>query len=168
MKNHFADSSASVDSCDGVEAARSEPSHLAAIADLLGATLGGSSLHCGEKRRNQTSDRESGVATRPASGGSSEPVIHVPSTVGRFRLGPKLGSGGFGTVHRATDTVLHRDVAIKVVPNRPGSKNASSYAEARAAAKLNHPALVPLYEVLRDEANVYLVSELCDGPDLAK
>ncbi|WP_146534703.1 WD40 repeat domain-containing serine/threonine protein kinase [Rubripirellula reticaptiva] len=96
--------------------------------------------------------------------------LTVPATVGRFAIGELVGEGSFGAVHRAFDTVLQRDVAVKAVALRPGLQTADDdyrLNEARAAAKLNHPNLVPLFEVLTDETGVYLVSEFCDGPTLA-
>ncbi|MGB7326916.1 MAG: serine/threonine-protein kinase, partial [Rubripirellula sp.] len=96
--------------------------------------------------------------------------LDVPATVGRFEIGELVGEGSFGAVHRAFDTVLQRHVALKAVALRPGLQTADDdyrLNEARAAAKLNHPNLVPLYEVLTDETGVYLVSEFCDGPTLA-
>lgn len=103
-------------------------------------------------------------------------LVDLPPMVGRFRVGEKIGEGSFGVVHRARDTVLDRDVALKAVPLRPEMQEVDLRAanddyrmiEARAAAKLNHPNLVPLYEVLEDDHCLYLVSEFCDGPNLAE
>ncbi|TWU56272.1 WD40 repeat domain-containing serine/threonine protein kinase [Rubripirellula reticaptiva] len=93
----------------------------------------------------------------------------VPERIGRFVMGAKVGQGGFGVVHRAHDEVLRRDVAIKVLAKSVAGQsieNEYRLFEARAAASLNHPYLVPLYEVLDDDDHVYLVSEFCDGPTL--
>ncbi len=94
----------------------------------------------------------------------------VPPRVGRFEIGELLGEGSFGAVYRAFDTVLLRDVAIKAVALHPRLQTTNEdyrLNEARAAAKLNHPNLVPLFEVVSDDQCVYLVSEFCDGPTLA-
>jgi tRNA A-37 threonylcarbamoyl transferase component Bud32 len=87
--------------------------------------------------------------------------------LGRYRLGSRLGSGGFGTVYAARDERLRRDVAIKVIP-REQTDEAHAGREARVAARLNHPNVVALYELGSDDENVYLVSELVDGRTLAE
>ncbi|MEM6691114.1 MAG: WD40 repeat domain-containing serine/threonine protein kinase [Planctomycetota bacterium] len=89
----------------------------------------------------------------------------VPTNIGRFSFSEMVGRGGFGRVYRATDQLLHRDVAIKVLP-RLALNGSNPFQEARAAAKLSHPYLVPVFEVLSDEKYSYLVSEYCDGPSL--
>ncbi len=99
------------------------------------------------------------------------PKIEVPSRVGRFSIGDMVGRGGFGAVFKAQDSLLHRVVALKAVPRRASLEtNGEDFRlrEARAAARLNHPSLVPLYEVLEDDQYMYLVSEFCDGPTLAQ
>src|ERR1051326_1192435 len=88
---------------------------------------------------------------------------------GRYRLDSLIGRGGMGVVYRARDLELHRPVAVKVI-----SENSSEDArdrlirEARAAAALNHPHIVSLYE--RGEANglPFFVMELVERPSLSK
>ena len=82
----------------------------------------------------------------------------------RFRLAEELGRGAFGTVYRARDMRLQRDVAVKVLANGPGSRRVLR--EAQAAARLNHPSIVTLYELGEDATAIYLVSELVDGQTL--
>jgi tRNA A-37 threonylcarbamoyl transferase component Bud32 len=79
----------------------------------------------------------------------------------RFELAEELGRGAFGTVHRARDVRLQRDVAVKILARGPGSHRVLR--EAQAAARLNHPSIVTLYELGEDETAIYLVSELVDG-----
>ena len=89
--------------------------------------------------------------------------------LGRYRLEQRLGAGGFGVVWRARDERLERDVAVKVVPFGGGEDDdARIRREAVAAARLNHPGIVALYELGRDEHAAYLVSELVDGATLAE
>ena len=85
--------------------------------------------------------------------------------LGRYRLGRKLGSGGFGSVFEARDERLRRDVAVKVIP-RDQTDDERAGREARVAARLNHPNVVALYELGSDDQNVYLVSELVHGRTL--
>lgn len=82
----------------------------------------------------------------------------------RFRIVDELGRGGFGTVYRASDERLQRPVAVKALAAGPGSDRVLR--EAQAAARLNHPSIVTLYELGEDHDRVYLVSELVDGETL--
>ena len=93
--------------------------------------------------------------------------------LGRYRLVERLGAGGFGVVWRARDEKLQREVAVKVVPRTPEGTGARDdpdrprvEREALAAARLNHPGIVALYEMGGDEHDVYLVSELVHGATL--
>jgi serine/threonine protein kinase len=86
---------------------------------------------------------------------------------GRYRLRRKLGTGGMAVVWAADDEVLGRAVAIKQLhaPTDDGSRRFSR--EARIGAKLRHPGLVTVFDVVTDGPNVLLVMELVDGPSLA-
>lgn len=83
----------------------------------------------------------------------------------RFRLEEHLGSGSFGSVHRAWDLRLQRSVAIKTVLTEDGS-NAQVMREAQAAARLSHPNIVTLYELGQERGVAYLVTELVEGQTL--
>ncbi|MGL4513011.1 MAG: serine/threonine-protein kinase [Lacipirellulaceae bacterium] len=99
-----------------------------------------------------------------SAGASSE-----PPSVGRFVLVERLGVGGFGAVWRARDPELQREVAIKL-PRRAQLDRQEVelfWREARAAAQLSHPNIVPVHEVGRDGDRVYIVSELVRGVSLA-
>ncbi len=82
----------------------------------------------------------------------------------RFRLLERIGSGGMGTVYRAFDERLQRQVAVKEVEAEP----ARVMREAQAAARLNHPAVVTLYELGERDGRAVLVSELVPGETLAE
>ena len=95
--------------------------------------------------------------------------ITLPPKLDRFRIVSVIGQGGFSTVYRAFDELLVRDVAIKVVPcqfDADAGQSDHRLVEARAAARLSHVNIVPLYEVHQERDAVYLVSEFCDGPTL--
>ncbi|HEY6779866.1 MAG TPA: bifunctional serine/threonine protein kinase/MFS transporter, partial [Thermoleophilaceae bacterium] len=73
----------------------------------------------------------------------------------------RLGAGGFGVVWLAWDEHLEREVAVKAIPREGEDERVER--EARAAARLNHPGIVSLYELASDEHDTYLVSELVHG-----
>ena len=77
------------------------------------------------------------------------------------------GAGGFGVVWLAWDEKLEREVAVKAMPHERGSGERVER-EARAAARLNHPGIVAVYELAFDDHEVYLVSELVRGRTLAE
>jgi WD40 repeat protein len=95
----------------------------------------------------------------------------ISSEIGRFRIRACLGSGASGTVYRAYDTVLEREVALKV-PHPgliEGSKASERFLrEAKAAAALHHPNIVPIFDAGRDGDRVYLASAYIEGRTLAE
>ncbi len=82
----------------------------------------------------------------------------------RFRVLERIGSGGMGTVYRAYDERLQREVALKEVNVTDHER---VLREAQAAARLNHPAIVTLYELGEHAGRPVLVSELVPGETLA-
>jgi hypothetical protein len=95
----------------------------------------------------------------------------VSEIIGRYRVIRALGQGGFGRVYLARDDELDRSVAIKVPnPERvAGPEDVSAYlTEARILAQLDHPHIVPVYDVGRTEDGLcYVVSKYIEGTDLA-
>jgi len=92
---------------------------------------------------------------------------------GRYVLGGPLGRGGMGTVWRAEDLLLGRPVAVKEVELPGGAATAGrvdlrerALREARAAARLNHPSVVTLHDVVEAGARLFLVMELVEAPTL--
>jgi serine/threonine protein kinase len=86
--------------------------------------------------------------------------------LGKYLLKSKLGQGGMGTVYLATDTRLKRDVAIKVLSPELSRDEAAVkrfLREARAAARLNHPNVVTVYDVDQQRGFCFLVMELVNG-----
>jgi hypothetical protein len=90
-------------------------------------------------------------------------VVEGERVLGRFTVGERIGGGGHGTVHRAWDERLCRWVAVKSVE---GDNAERVMREAHAAARLNHPGIVTLYELGSRPGCAYLVSELVEGPNL--
>lgn len=89
--------------------------------------------------------------------------------LGPYEIGTLIGSGGMGEVYRAHDTRLGRDVAVKVLPESVAGDSARLKRferEARAAAALNHPGLLAVYDVGSHAGSPYLVSELLEGETL--
>ncbi|MFE9023131.1 protein kinase [Streptomyces sp. NPDC007808] len=93
---------------------------------------------------------------------------------GRYRLADAIGSGGMGRVWRAHDEVLHRAVAIKeltaalyVSESDLDRLLARTRAEARAAARINHSAVVTVHDVLEHDGRPWIVMELVEGHSLA-
>ncbi|WP_329216709.1 protein kinase [Streptomyces sp. NBC_01485] len=92
---------------------------------------------------------------------------------GRYLLVEQLGRGGMGTVWRARDQVLSREVAVKelTVSGLPREELAVLHArmeqEARAAARVKHPGVVTVFDVLEEDGRPWIVMELVDGQSLA-
>jgi hypothetical protein len=87
--------------------------------------------------------------------------------LGRYRLGRRLGAGGFGAVHEAIDETLDRWVAVKVIP-ADGETPVRARREAVAAARLEHPGIVAIYDAGEEDGARYLVCELVEGRTLAQ
>jgi tRNA A-37 threonylcarbamoyl transferase component Bud32 len=89
---------------------------------------------------------------------------------GKFHLLQTLGQGAFGTVYKARDPELDRVVALKVprAGNLAGAQELDRFLrEARSAAQLRHPAIVPVHEVGQQDGLPYLVSDFVQGVTLA-
>ncbi|MEU2676296.1 serine/threonine-protein kinase [Streptomyces sp. NPDC007107] len=93
---------------------------------------------------------------------------------GRYRLGDVLGRGGMGKVWRAQDEVLNRTVAVKeltaglyVAEADRAVLHARTQKEARAAARITHPAVVTVHDVIEYDHRPWIVMQYVDGPSLA-
>ena len=134
-----------------IEATPSDRASLLAAADpalreqvekMVAASRGGSPLD------------DPPAVVEPDEGGPPPPVL------GPYRIEAPLGKGGMGRVFRATDTRLHRSVAIKIPAERFSERFER---EARAIAAMNHPHICTLHDV----GPAYLVMELVEGETLA-
>jgi eukaryotic-like serine/threonine-protein kinase len=85
----------------------------------------------------------------------------------RFLIERRIGSGGFGVVYEAWDGRLERPVAVKAIESHGEQGCQRVLREAQAAARLNHPGIVTLYEMGEEDGNALLVTELVDGSTLA-
>ncbi|MDJ0383404.1 serine/threonine-protein kinase [Streptomyces sp. G-G2] len=95
--------------------------------------------------------------------------------VGRYRLSEAIGRGGMGRVWRAHDDLLHRTVAVKeltaglyVAEADRAVLHARTQKEARAAARIAHPAVVTVHDVFEHDDRPWIVMEYIDGPSLAE
>ncbi|GAB2722815.1 serine/threonine-protein kinase [Streptomyces bullii] len=111
-------------------------------------------------------------APAPASAPSQDPRAGR-LIAGRYRLIAKLGHGGMGTVWRAKDETVDREVAVKeprVPEHLPERERANAFErmrrEARAAARLDHPAVVNVHDVAVVDGQPWIVMELVRGRSL--
>ena len=88
--------------------------------------------------------------------------------LGPYEILSPIGKGGMGEVYRARDTRLHRDVAVKVLPQAFQNEAARErfQREARAASALNHPNICVVYDVGEASGHPFLVLELLEGETL--
>jgi serine/threonine protein kinase len=93
----------------------------------------------------------------------------APSVIGRYQILARLGAGAFGTVYRAYDPQLDRDVALKLLnPDAVSSPQAVErfQREARAAAKMLHPNIVPVHDAGSHGGAFYIASAFIAGRTL--
>ena len=92
----------------------------------------------------------------------------LPSRIGHYRIEERLGAGGMGVVYRAFDDALQRPLAIKrVLSDRVDPARALRFRrEARMAARLNHPSIVHIYEIIETDEGDWIVMELVEGKTL--
>jgi WD40 repeat protein/tRNA A-37 threonylcarbamoyl transferase component Bud32 len=105
----------------------------------------------------------------PPTDDASRPAPPFPAAIGRFRVRSRLGAGAFGEVFRAHDPQLDREVALKVA--KPGTLDTADRTgrfrrEARAAANLRHPHIVPVFDSGQDGDRHYIASGFVDGRTL--
>jgi serine/threonine protein kinase len=104
-----------------------------------------------------------------ADSAENEPLLRVGDRLGHFHILELLGAGGMGAVYLAEDEALKKQVAIKVPHGRFFRSDAQFegfLAEARAAAQLKHPGIVPVLHFGRDGGLSYFVMEYVDGESL--
>src|SRR5262245_36760971 len=96
-------------------------------------------------------------------------TIRPSTSLGPYEIVAPLGAGGMGEVYKARDTRLHREVAVKVIPERFSDSPAALARferEARAVAALSHPNILSLFDFGQADGHLYAVAELLSGETL--
>ena len=96
--------------------------------------------------------------------------MQIPEQIGRYQIIGMIGKGGMGFVLKGYDATLQRQVAVKILyPHLAQDESTVSrfLAEARAAASLQHPNIIAIYEAGEDKGLYYFAMEFVDGKDLA-
>ena len=99
----------------------------------------------------------------------SQPSSLLGKTLGHYLVLELIGAGGMGEVYRARDARLERDVALKILPAafcQDEERLRRFTLEARAAAGLNHPNILAIFDIGTEEGSPYIVSELLEGASL--
>jgi formylglycine-generating enzyme required for sulfatase activity len=132
--------------------------------DKLGRV--GRCKHCGTRFTLAASSHDVPTTAVPSTGRAAA----APAVIGRYQVRAKLGSGAFGTVYRAYDPQLDRDIALKILhPNALDSPKAVErfQREARTAAKMHHPHIVPVHDAGQHGEQHFITSALIPGRTLA-
>lgn len=137
--------------------------------------------HCLNPVELVESTAETASVTCPSCGSNfallpetSPPVPSEFGSVGQFQLVERVGRGHFGEVWKAFDETLKRHVALKLPRLQHGTREADReyqemfLREARSAARLRHPNIVPVHEIARSERGIIIVSDFIDGVNLAE
>ena len=92
----------------------------------------------------------------------------LPARVGRYEVVERLGTGGMGVVYLATDPLLRRTVAVKVLPVENDELRERFAREGRSAAALRHNNIVTIYDVGEDQGHPFIAMEFIDGESMAE
>ena len=93
------------------------------------------------------------------------------STLGRYKIISEIGQGAMGVVYKAVDPIIDRTVAIKTINLNLSKAELEEYEarfqqEIKAAARLNHPNIVTIYDVGKTEQVAYMAMEFLEGQEL--
>ena len=95
----------------------------------------------------------------------------LPTQIGKYKIQELVGEGAMGTVYRATDSVLGRTVAIKVMNAaiaREKDHRQRFLREAQAAGSLQHPNVVTIYDLGELDGHLFIAMEFVHGTDLER
>lgn len=98
-----------------------------------------------------------------------ESLLPVGSILGQYRVDSLLGRGGMGAIYRGTHTGLGKQVAIKVLPEKLARESQfvdRFLYEAKALAQLDHPNIVKVFDLGREQGRIYFIMEFVDGANL--
>jgi len=142
--------------------------HVVLFDVLANADLGSDAMGLADEAGRPAASSYQALPAAPHDDAAEE----QPDRIGRYRIDRVLGKGGFGIAYLAYDDQLRRPVAIKVLhPHRARRRDdAEAYlAEIRTVANLDHPNIVPVYDVGSTERfPCYVVSKYIDGEDLSQ
>jgi serine/threonine protein kinase/DNA-binding winged helix-turn-helix (wHTH) protein/tetratricopeptide (TPR) repeat protein len=149
--------------------------HLLAPVERLGEEASPPGAESPHPVTSPSGEAAPGPTAEAVPDGSPREGLATPILPGQ-RLGPyevlgPLGTGGMGEVYKARDTRLGREVAVKVLPavvSKDPVRLHRFEQEARAAASLNHPNIVVLYDIGTHEGTPFLVTELLEGASLRR
>src|SRR4030095_10889405 len=96
-------------------------------------------------------------------------LIEEGAFVSHYKIHSRIGAGGMGEVYLATDTLLGRKVALKILPADVASdphRVRRFLQEAKAASALNHPHIITIHEVGESDSTYFIATEFIDGTTL--
>jgi len=94
----------------------------------------------------------------------------IGQTIGKYRVEERIGRGGMGTVYRAVDETLHREVAVKVLNAELNDPEIARRfrAEAVTVARLSHPGIATIYELFQHDGQWLMIMEFVRGETLER
>jgi hypothetical protein len=138
------------------------------LRTLCRVELAAASWAASAPTRSEEDARPAGNDSPAAASGAAD----LPERVGRYRVLERVGVGGMGTVYRAADPDLRREVALKVPhfdPRRNSPQTRERFLrEARAAARVRHPHVCPIHDVGAHDGLPYVIMAFVAGPSLAQ